>query len=88
MSLAAGGLGEFASLADLTNAVRIDLHSSASNGSRGGLHLCSVVVNLVYANTALLSGAPVLVEVFGEAGHQRLSVYQLPSCNPVATVSQ
>src|SRR4051812_32403796 len=69
----ASGLGAFASAADLTQAIRTAIASRAA--SRDGVHLCRVVSYLVYANTAVLNGAPVVVEVSGAPGQQQIGVY-------------
>src|SRR4051812_33871170 len=81
-SASVSSLGEFTSVADLTTSVRAAIASNAA--SRGGLHLCSVVANLVYANTAILNGDPVVIEVSGEPGHQRISIDKVSTCEAVA----
>jgi hypothetical protein len=82
-SASVSALGEFTSVADLTATVRTAIASKAP--SRGGLHLCSVVANLVYANTAVLNGDAVIIEVFGEPGHQQISIDKASTCEAVAT---
>ena|SRR5256885_1140521 len=82
-SASVSALGEFTSVADLTATVRTAVASKAA--SRGGLHLCSVVANLVYANTAVLNGDPVVIEVSGEPGDQQISIDKASTCEAVAT---
>ncbi|MDT7713632.1 MAG: hypothetical protein QOG46_2485 [Pseudonocardiales bacterium] len=84
-SSSAGYLGRFTSLPNLIEAVRAEVAGPSQNGSGGGLHLCRVVANVVYATTAVLDGDRVVVVVFGVPGKQQVSVDRAASCDPVTT---